>query len=305
MFALQFAGKVDTIVNVHGNAALIWALLEDGRLREAGGKDMKSEVYTDAFYDRRKEKVLKTAEMVVPVLHEILSVVHPKSVVDVGCGTGEYLSFFRTIGEGYEVLGIDGDYVDRARLTIPADCFTPFDLAQRYTSERRYDFAMSIEVAEHLPESRAESFVEDLTRLSDVIFFTAAVPNQAVDKEGQGHVNEQPISYWVKQFNRLGYREIDCVRNVFWDTPEQPPMPWLVRNGLLYVKEELYAKFDSVPRLKTYDTVNPSPMYKEFNEIYEAKVWLDEQYHKQLDELERLRGRFSIKQVAKKILGRG
>lgn len=59
------------------------------------------------------------------------------------------------------------------------------------TFNRRFDLAMTIEVAEHLTPVRADSFVEDLTRLSDVVLFSAAIPAQG----GINHVNEQWQSY--------------------------------------------------------------------------------------------------------------
>ena len=72
---------------------------------------------------------------------------------------------------------------------------------------------MTLEVAEHLSPARADSFVEDLTKLSDVILFSAAIPAQG----GTNHVNEQWQSYWAQKFSRLGYVAIDCIRPKVWE----------------------------------------------------------------------------------------
>ena len=45
---------------------------------------------------------------------------------------------------------------------------------------RTFDVAISMEVAEHLPESSADPFVAVLTELSNCIVFTAAHPGRAV-----------------------------------------------------------------------------------------------------------------------------
>jgi hypothetical protein len=61
-----------------------------------------------------------------------------------------------------DILGIDGDYVERDQLMIPPTRFRSADLCQPIRCERNFDLAMSLEVAEHLPESRAQSI--DLRR---------------------------------------------------------------------------------------------------------------------------------------------
>ena len=40
-----------------------------------------------------------------------ICLIHPHSVVDVGCGSGSWLSVFKS-KYGCSVLGIDGEYVD-------------------------------------------------------------------------------------------------------------------------------------------------------------------------------------------------
>jgi 2-polyprenyl-3-methyl-5-hydroxy-6-metoxy-1,4-benzoquinol methylase len=68
-----------------------------------------------------------------------------------------------------DLLGLDGDYVDRKMLLIPEANFRPTDLRRRITADRRFDLAISMEVAEHLPYHRSETFVRDLVALSDVV----------------------------------------------------------------------------------------------------------------------------------------
>ena len=94
---------------------------------------------------------------------------------------------------------------------------------------------MTLEVGEHLSPARADSFVEDLTRLSDVILFSAAIPAQG----GTNHVNEQWQSYWAEKFSRRGYVTVDCIRPKIWANSAADIC--YRQNILLYVKStELY-----------------------------------------------------------------
>ena len=61
------------------------------------------------------------------------------------------------------------------------------DLAQPLQIDRRFDLALSLEVAEHLPPECGSEFVQTLTDLSSVILFSAAIPFQG----GTDHLNEQ------------------------------------------------------------------------------------------------------------------
>jgi len=73
-----------------------------------------------------------------------------------------------------EVRGFDGHWVDLDLLQIPADSFRESDLQHSVVTDRRFDLAISLEVAEHLDVSCADTFVESLTGLADFVLFSAA-----------------------------------------------------------------------------------------------------------------------------------
>lgn len=183
--------------------------------------------YPPTFYQQLHSGVRQSAEVVVPVVMELLG---PRSVVDVGCGLGTWLSAFADHGVK-EILGLDGAYVDRESLEIPADCFLPFDLAKPLRLDRRFDLVVSLEVAEHLAPECAETFVDSLTRLAPMILFSAAIPFQ----EGQHHVNEQWPEYWSRQFQRRGFATFDCFRSRIWG--DDRVQWWYRQNLLLFVDE--------------------------------------------------------------------
>ena len=114
---------------------------------------------------------------------------------------------------------------------IPSELFRPTDLKEPVTLERRFDLAMSLEVAEHLPESCAEPFVESLTKLSDVVLFSAAIPLQGGDE----HIHERWHDYWVELFEARGYRPIDALRPQLWNNPDVDI--WYVQNLLLFAND--------------------------------------------------------------------
>ena len=180
--------------------------------------------YDDGFYLKQREVSARSAECVVPL---ILSLAPVRSVVDVGCGVGTWAASFLKRGVD-DVVAIDGDYVNRQLLRIPANYFQTYDLRQPIRMDRGFDLAVCLEVAEHLPAARAASFVEDLCGLAPVILFSAAVPGQG----GTDHINEQYLSYWTDLFSGHGYVVLDALRPKIWNDQE---VDWVYRqNAVLF-----------------------------------------------------------------------
>lgn len=194
--------------------------------------EARQSAYDRKFFEAQSPGSLRSARKVVPV---VLSLVPVRSVVDVGCGVGTWLSVFRECGV-QDLLGIDGGYVDQDTLLIPRDRFVARDLETPLELQRRFDLAISLEVAEHLPEARARSFVDELVALADRVLFSAAIPNQG----GNQHINEQWQSYWRDLFLARGYRPVDCIRHRFWQEPTVAS--YYQQNMILYVEEDLLAR---------------------------------------------------------------
>ena len=184
-----------------------------------------------------------------------MQIVHPKSVVDVGCGSATWTKVFAD--HGCRVTGIDGDYVPRDQLEIPLENFRAVDIETEYVrTQETYDLAVSLEVAEHLAPGRAESFVEDLCGLSDCVLFSAAVPKQG----GVGHVNEKWTNpYWTDKFEANGFDVSGALRFEFLSNPAVEP--WYAQNLMLA------AKRGSDIRKALYDQFN-SPVTEFFNFVH-------------------------------------
>jgi hypothetical protein len=125
-------------------------------------------------------------------------------------------------------------------LRIPRERFLPFDLTDPFTTDQHFDLAMSFEVAEHLPASRAAGFVASLVALAPAVLFSAAIPGQG----GTGHINEQWPEYWVTLFGDRGYEVIDTLRPKVWNVTALAAC--LRQNVLLFASSDLIA---SSPKL--------------------------------------------------------
>lgn len=186
--------------------------------------------YNRNFFEELTQGSLRSAALIMP---DVIALLNPKSVADVGCGVGCWLAAVRDCGI-IDTLGIDGTYVPRDRLRIPLSGFYPWDLANPLQLSRRFDLSICLEVAEHLDESRADSLVDDLTRIADAVLFSAAIPGQF----GTGHVNEQWPEYWGKKFLTNGYFALDLIRERFWDRAEVETH--YKQNCILYLKKETF-----------------------------------------------------------------
>jgi len=181
--------------------------------------------YDAGFFEALAEGTKRSAGIVTPMLIELFQ---PGSVVDVGCGTGLWLAAFRQRGVA-DVCGVDGPWVPRAELQIPAALFHQHDLSRSLELGRRFDLALCLEVAEHLPPEAAEPLVESLTRLAPIVVFSAAIPFQ----QGDGHINEQWPSFWSSLFAARGYDCLPELRHRVWSNPSVEV--WYRQNLLCFV----------------------------------------------------------------------
>lgn len=180
--------------------------------------------YDSAFYDVQSDGSYRSARKIVPL---VLERVRAASVLDVGCGVGTFLRVFTEHGVA-DVQGLDGDYVPRDRLRIDPARFQGRDLGQPFDLGRRFDLVMSVEVAEHLEDAKADLFVENLCRHGDVVLFSAAIPDQG----GTHHVNERWPSYWIAKFAARGYQVYDLLRPLIWADGEVEY--WYRQNCLVF-----------------------------------------------------------------------
>ncbi len=221
---------------------------------------MQKNTYGRDFYRGRHQATVYSARAVLSIVLDALPPVH--SAVDFGCGVGTWLSVLQEKGVG-EIQGLDGSWVEPDLLEIPQKNFRQVTFDERIAFDRRYDLAISLEVAEHLPERNAGGFVDSLAAASDFILFSAAIPFQG----GISHVNEQWPGWWADVFAGRGYKALDVVRRNIWNDRQIPA--WYRQNILLFAAEGHVHRI-APPAADEHDTAYPISLVHP--DIYLSKV---------------------------------
>lgn len=190
----------------------------------------------------------QSARRILPPLLDLFAV---RSLVEVGCGIGHMSRTALDHGVD-DLLALDGAWTNRADLLIDEARFRDVDLAQPLELGRRFDLAVCLEVAEHVPAASARILVKSLVEASDVVMFGAAIPLQG----GAGHINEQWQSYWRDLFAEHGYQAFDLVRPRHWN--DRGIHYWYRQNTLVYV---CGSNANAVSRAREAGAGQPIPLF--------------------------------------------
>jgi cyclopropane fatty-acyl-phospholipid synthase-like methyltransferase len=128
--------------------------------------------------------------------HALLKVFHKDhTVADIGCGRGDYVRFLRHHGikcDGFDGNPLTPQFEPSCKVV---DFSNVVDIGQ-------YDWAMSLEVGEHIPPEFEKNFITNLHNANKIgVILSWAIPGQA----GKGHFNNQPNEYVKNIFAKLGY----------------------------------------------------------------------------------------------------
>lgn len=195
-------------------------------------------MYWKKFYNENLSSSDSSAEELVKFIFNLFV---PNNTIDIGCSTGLFLNKFLERGVE-DVVGIDGPWVPLNLLAIPRGKFKIHNLTKPIIIERKFDLALCLEVAEHLPKDSAETLINTLTGFSDKILFSAAIPGQG----GTHHLNEQWPTYWITKFSKRGYVFID-LRPYIWSNPKI--LPWYKQNLFLFIRPNYLNEY--LEKLKT------------------------------------------------------
>jgi SAM-dependent methyltransferase len=222
------------------------------------------------------------ARIILPLIFDLIGT---KSLIDVGCGIGTWLKVAKDLGVS-DILGVDGDYVDRKVLSkyIDEDNFLARDLTKPLELYRTFDLALCLEVAEHLPFESADILIDSLCNHSGTILFSAAIPFQG----GQNHLNEQTPNYWIGKFEQRGFQVYDPIRSAVWERIDVDV--WYKQNILLFSTKEL-----SLPKPIFTHVVHP--------ELFEAHLAKKNQYMAELKKIKdgKVNSSFYLKNFFKSI----
>ncbi|MBN8507262.1 MAG: hypothetical protein J0L57_01475 [Burkholderiales bacterium] len=221
----------------------------------ATARDALEQHYDAAFYADQIPDSMKSAQAVLQVLFDLHK---PTSLLDIGCGQGTWLAVAERLGVT-ALTGLDGPWIRKDALLSKVIDFTAVNMEGDIPITRRYDLAMSVEVAEHLSARRASSIVKALCQASDVVMFGAAVIGQG----GENHINEQRQSYWAALFDQQGYECKDVLRPAVWNTASVAP--WYRQNTLVYVsrqRTDLLQRFGRAAAQPILDIIHPEMFEK-------------------------------------------
>ena len=179
--------------------------------------------YNESFFgwDNNALQQQQLAQYLVP---KIVERFRPKYVLDIGCGSGQWLDEYRK----YKVRtrGIESAsaaWVSMSKKTQKN--VLKWDLRNKLKKTYKPDLVQSLEVAEHIEEDYADVFIYNLVKHNaDIIFLTAATPEQ----HGNQHVNCQEREYWMAKMKNNGYLfDQDILNEVLaWGTLEKSPVWW-------------------------------------------------------------------------------
>jgi SAM-dependent methyltransferase len=168
------------------------------------------------------------------IASDIIEEFHPKDVIDVGCGLGEYIEVFLTLG--VKAYGVELSAEAYKRCVEKGLEVASLDLADARELPWRADVVYSVEVAEHIHASGARNYVRLLTGAARRhIFMTAAKPGQP----GLNHINCQPKSYWIKLLAEEGF-EVDQTLIDRWEAAnrDRPVASWFAENLMVFHRRE-------------------------------------------------------------------
>lgn len=181
-----------------------------------------STIYTESYYQRMargaaREDAAHFAEL-------LMDRYDPDRVIDLGCGIGRFLEPFHV--EGIEVTGVDGAQAAVEHAVVPKGRIEIHDLTEPYEPSEEADLVLCLEVLEHLPKEESRTVAASIAASAPRTVITTAPPGQG----GRHHVNEQPMEFWISEFETVGMRFDEAETEYLLDHVDAKELRWLNHN---------------------------------------------------------------------------
>lgn len=148
-----------------------------------------------------------------------------KTIVDFGCGIGDYVKHLRSLNLNCE--GYDGNPVT---YELTGGIANIIDLSQPFNLDTCFDWVLCLEVGEHLPQCYESILIENLDKHnSQGIILSWAVKGQG----GFGHFNEQDNDYIKDIMLNLGYSNDEFSERTLRDNSS---LPWFKNTIMVFRK---------------------------------------------------------------------
>ena len=130
------------------------------------------------------------------IVESTVALFNPKTVIDIGCGTGSYTREF--IARGVDCMGFDGCPLTpeiSGGLCGILDFTYPVDIG-------KFDVVFSLEVGEHIPKQYEQIFIDNLCNLTNRYIVLSWALEGTI---WPGHVNCQNNDYVISEFIKRGF----------------------------------------------------------------------------------------------------
>jgi cyclopropane fatty-acyl-phospholipid synthase-like methyltransferase len=151
------------------------------------------------------------------------------SVVDIGCGLGHNLSWFKNMN--LEICGIEGMEDAIKKSVIPNDVILHDFTKGQLKLQKKYDLAISTEFVEHVESIYEKNWMSVLDSC-EYFLMSHALPRQ----KGHHHVNCQESNYWIEKITSIGFKYDHELSTIFKNTNNRMHSKW-GRNTLLFFKK--------------------------------------------------------------------
>lgn len=147
-----------------------------------------------------KKDLFTASSLPAQLLDKVIEIFQPKSLLDLGCGTGQAVNYFLEQRIPI-VVGVEGSSEAIAHAKN-ANSIVQFNLNKELNLHQKFDLIFSYEFVEHIHPVYVENLMKTFSNHSDLVILSAAQPGQG----GLGHFNEQKPEYWIEKFKSYGYR---------------------------------------------------------------------------------------------------
>ena len=162
---------------------------------------MNELIHSHGFWLFRDQETLEQEHLFDPGLAQaLISFFKGVTVIDFGCGPGEYVRALRAAG-----IPCDGYDGNPHTPEISGGLCQVLDLSQPVHLPCSAEWGLSLEVGEHIPVAFETTFLENLVRHSRLgIVLSWAVPT-ADDANSMGHVNPRQNDYIEQRMKGFGF----------------------------------------------------------------------------------------------------
>lgn len=187
--------------------------------------------YLSEYYSRHRSLTLSSAKKIVKLFPKFFD---PRLILDIGCGTGEWIKAFQYQYPSCNFTGIDGNWIKSNNLICNFNEFIVADLnfgLPKNIINKNYDLITCLETITDLPEKEGGKLISQICKITNLCLFSSGAPNQTHGP----HKNRQWQSYWHSLFKKNGFIALDFIRPAIWN--DNDVGPWYRQNCFLFIEE--------------------------------------------------------------------